>query len=221
MIPEYYSRDIATRCGRLIEDLMPYVEAREYSEFGGALTCTFLLSLATPMIVFPFERLHKVMRAGDDKEIDPSLTDELKEVFNEPFEKSPFCGDGDWSFVENYCPFNIADIWPQDVIEKLKSSEAKDQARNSTTKKILEVLRNALAHGGVNYLNEDGHQTDRIASMFAFVSTIKEKSGENRGQIIGLDILRIRQDDLREFLKKWAAWLGERSDEDKKVLLNE
>jgi hypothetical protein len=51
--PEHYSRDIVLRCQSLIRHLLPKVEERlsDEAQFGGPLRTTFLLAMATPMIV--------------------------------------------------------------------------------------------------------------------------------------------------------------------------
>jgi hypothetical protein len=53
MIPEHYSRDVAKRCHNLIRHLMPLIAQGlpDDAEFGGPLCTTFLLAMATPMIV--------------------------------------------------------------------------------------------------------------------------------------------------------------------------
>ena len=57
--PQHYSRDIARRCQYLISHLHPIVTAGlpNDAQFGGSLTTTFLLAMATPMVVLPMERI--------------------------------------------------------------------------------------------------------------------------------------------------------------------
>ncbi len=40
---------------------------------------------------------------------------------------------------------------------------------------ILTDLRNALAHGGIAYLDEKGRQTDSQAAMLAFAGAVMKK----------------------------------------------
>jgi hypothetical protein len=55
-------------------------------------------------------------------------------------------------------------------LEALATDEAFVRAKDTRASVILPVLRNALAHGGIAYLDKDGLATDRPAAMYAFVS---------------------------------------------------
>ena len=68
------------RCQALIRHLRPVIEGGlpDDHRFGGPLDTTFLLAMATPMIVLPVERIFKPARPGadvpaDDRELDPEL----------------------------------------------------------------------------------------------------------------------------------------------------
>ena len=52
-LPNHYSRDIVIRCESLIRHLLPKIEQGlpDDVRFGGPLRTTFLLAMATPMIV--------------------------------------------------------------------------------------------------------------------------------------------------------------------------
>jgi hypothetical protein len=67
---------------------------------------------------------------------------------------------------------------------------------------VLLTLRNALAHGGVAYLDTSGRRAYGPAAMLAFVGA----RISNR-KVVGRHILRIRQADFCEFLYDWAEWL--------------
>ena len=87
MIPEHYSRDIAQRCHSLIRHVLPFIQQGlpDDAKFGGTLETTFLLAIATAMVVIPIERLHTPAehptQVGDDRTIDPDLTDDVISVF--------------------------------------------------------------------------------------------------------------------------------------------
>jgi len=66
------------------------------------------------------------------------------------------------------------------------------------------VLRNALAHGGIAYLNENGRSTyNEPVKMFAFAS------GKyiNKHELAAVNLLRISEADYFDFLRNWVAWL--------------
>ena len=214
--PNHYSRDIVIRCESLIQHLLPKIDdgLPDDFRFGGPLRTTFLLAMATPMIVLPVERLFKpgnprAAQAGDDRELDPALTSALDGVLGNSrrFGNAPFAQAGAWSFVQGYLPFNIAGGWPNDLLAALSGQAARDAAHTAPASRILLDLRNALAHGGVTYLDEFGRNSVGQATMFAFVS-----AATRRGQISHFNILRVSEYDFREFLIAWADWLVRQPD---------
>jgi len=210
-LPQHYSRDIAQRCKALIRHLRPVVEdgLPDDGQFGGPLATTFLLAMATPMVVLPIERIFKPVRPhaevpADDRDIDPTLADRVGDVFNpeRPFADAPFTVPGHWSYAQGVEPFNISAYWPGEVLERLGSQTARDEADRTPAQRILLDLRNALAHGGVAYLDAHGRSTDGPAAMLAFAA-----ARTRNGRLTGLNILRIHQDHFYEFVMAWAEWL--------------
>ena len=209
-IPEHYSRDIPSRCQTLIDNLWPSVK-RGFSgdrAFGGPLSTTFLLALATPMIVLPTERILKLLerrpgQVGDEREVDPELDQRIAKAFSPgvTFGVAPFRRGGRWSYVANWERFNIARDWPQELLHSLAEPEAAKSADEAPAKQIIFDLRNALAHGGVAYLDAEGRQTQGEAAMLAFAAAAR--SGRS-----ALNILRVSEDDFLLFLQSWAQWLA-------------
>jgi hypothetical protein len=64
-------------------------------------------------------------------------------------------------------------------------------------------VRNALAHGGVAYLDKNGRSTERDAAMLAFIATERDK----HRRVTGLNALRISQSDFLSFLMAWTDWI--------------
>ena len=73
---------------------------------------------------------------------------------------------------------------------------------DAPTVRVLTDLRNALAHGGIAYLDDRGRQTDSPAAMLAFVGAMMDRS-----RITCVNVLRIGEREYREFLTAWASWL--------------
>ena len=209
MIPQHYSRDIAARCQALISQLYTRVAdgLPDDDHFGGPLSTTFLLAMATPMIVLPIEWIFKPSigdTAGDDRKLDEGLAGLMADALGpgKTFGETPFAAANCWSYVDGYPLFNIANTWPHALLQKLAAPEAFENARKAFARRILLDLRNALAHGGVTYLDENGRNTGGPAAMLAFAGM----KMDNR-KVVGLNVLRVREDDFRAFLAAWADWL--------------
>jgi hypothetical protein len=187
-------------------------------KFGGSLGTTFLLAMAMPMVILPIERILKPSTEqspdaiSDDTEIDPRLAEIVAEGLSErqAFGNAPFFQPGAWSYIPRSERFSLAGAWPTTIIDQLCEDAAFRAAEKASAKQVLICLRNALAHGGVAYLDKDGHQTGGPAAMLAFVSTLsKMDKVTSRHVVDGCRVLRITQDDFACFLGLWADWLGQ------------
>lgn len=209
MSPDHYSREIPGRCEQLLRQLLPVVDGAAASP-GQSLRTTLLLAMATPMIVLPVERLAKRARYGDpgvanDLELDSELGDRVAEVLKagRPFRDAPFFVPEHWSYVPAEKPFNVAGSWRGGLLEELATPEAFARAGDTDAWTVITDLRNALAHGGISYLSQDGRHTVGEVAVFAFAGA-KMKGHD----LTELNILRIHQDHFRTFLSAWADWLA-------------
>jgi hypothetical protein len=211
-IPQHYSRDVPQRCDALIEELLPIVEAGLAADaaFGGPLKTTFLLALATPMIVLPVERVFKRIAfnesgVADDREIDGALDQGVQAVLDQDhaFGDAPF-GFGRWAYAEMVEPFNVGQHWPGDVLRQLSGDDARVAAQRAPAWRVLQDLRNALAHGGVAYLDANGRASSGAAEMLGFAGAVMKGH-----KVVGLNVLRVEKEDFRSFLSAWATWLRE------------
>jgi hypothetical protein len=209
MIPEHYARDIVERCDHLIEQLLPIVLSDADTRFGGPLGTTFLLAMSTPMILLPMERILRPVEnrdsVADDRSIDETLGQAVAETLSATarFGDAPFTQPGVWSYVAGHRPFNLARGVPGELLDRLSQAESSRAAMDAPADRILRDLRNALAHGGIAYLDQRGRQTDSQAAMLAFVGARMDRGG----RITSMNVLRIGEHEYRMFLAKWAAWL--------------
>lgn len=210
--PSHYSIDIVARCRSLLEHLAPVVAKGlpDDKRFEGPLTTTFLLSMATPMIGLPIERVFKPGQNGDivadDTALNSGLTDEIKRVFDDKTTfGATFPEATDWRLIRAVPPFNIAQWEGANHFEALSSEFAQKAARDASARFMLNHLRNALAHGGIVYLDANGRQNDRRADMLGFVSAKKDYKTQ---KITGLHISRVSEVDFHAFLLAWADWIS-------------
>ena len=111
-------------------------------------------------------------------------------------------GASGWAYVHSYAPFSAADTWPPTLLTALADPQAAKDAKAADAGRILLDLRNALAHGGITYLDKEGQNTEGPAAMLAFAGTKMD-----RGKVVGLNVLRVSEDDFCAFLSAWTDWL--------------
>ncbi|WP_139250828.1 hypothetical protein [Palleronia salina] len=226
--PQHYSIELPSRCLDLINGLWSAAS----NLYGGAhpdlgpLTSTFLVSMSMPILNIPLERIERQIDKNDGEAYadDRHLNPEAVEAFMKVIRKgklgdAPFYKDGTWRFHPlRDGPFpNISDGLPDSLAEALESEDAIKAARVMPASQWVSLLRNAMAHGGIAYLDENGRSRHGTpVKMFAFVSG---KYGKPKcefadaacrfgmGKLDGLNFLRISEDDYRSFLGDWVAWL--------------
>lgn len=225
-IPQNYSLDIPARCLALLDVCEPVVNrARCQDRFGGPLTTTLLLALATPMISLPIERIYKNIDLGDaegmadDRAVDPHFADKLAaEIKYKKLGQNAYFGDLRWSFTKDVKIFNAARALSQNLASHMSTDEARQAASSMEMAQFVSCLRNAIAHGGILYLDGDGRSSFRQAEMLLFVSAkqttpdprfdeSKNRHVNSRPVTESMRLLRIPQEDFRTFLRSWARWL--------------
>lgn len=182
--------------------------------------------MSMPILNIPLERIERQINKNEDEAYadDRQLNPEAVEAFVKVIRKgklgdAPFYKDGTWRFHPlRDEPFpNISKGLPLQLAEALEHDGAVNAARAMPAAQWVSLLRNAMAHGGIAYLDENGcssHGTP--VKMFAFVSgKYGRPKCENAdaacrfglGKLEGLNFLRISEDDYRNFLGDWVAWL--------------
>ncbi len=209
--PLHYSLELPQRCSQLIEELWPYAEKilqAEQPELG-SLTTTFLISMSMPVVNLPVERMERHKNAieqgyADDRNINPVVAEAVATILGgEEFHKAPFYIHDAWSFA-THAPFNIARPLPDDLVVELGTKRAAVRASKMPTSQWCSVLRNAMAHGGIAYLDENGRTSyGQPVRMYAFVSGKYDDAEE----LIGINVLRISEANYRIFLRHWVDWL--------------
>lgn len=223
-VPYHTSRDVPGRCLWLIDRLYSRVEKIRdpYAPELGPLDATFLFAMSTLMLTLPLERIERHRRkeeAGnqgynDDRPLDPAAAQEVGSVLGDdppPLSASPFYVPGAWRFAEiDYVQgMNLAVEFPQALERQLEDPSAEEIAKNMSTKVWIDCIRNALAHGGIHYLDADGRQAfGQPAKMMGFVSARYPKGGL-RNPPEKLLALRTTPALYRETLKRWVVWVQE------------
>lgn len=227
--PQHYSVELPGRCLALINGLWPEASKLHGGDNPelGPLTSTFLVSMSMPILTIPLERVERQIDKAldqayaDDRHLGPKAAAAFVDVIRKgKLGEAAFYKDGAWRFVgvrKGPLP-NIANGLPEELAAGLSSDEAVEAARDMPASKWVSILRNAMAHGGIAYLDKNGRSTyGTPVKMFAFVSgkyakpKCQHAEADCRfgmGKLEGLNILRISETDYRQFLEAWVAWLG-------------
>lgn len=208
--PKQYSVELPARCQALIDRYGELIgrEAKPDDGFEGPLKTTFLLAMATPILVLPLERVFRPAvwndrGVADDLELDGHVGDRVRRTLGErrAFGAAPFFRAGVWSYIPECPRFEVGRDWPEDILAALASPEAASAAAKAPASEILMVARNGIAHGGVTYLDADGRHTRMATHMLGFASFVSLRDRTR------LRILRVGVDAFEDFLRLWTNWL--------------
>ena len=189
MIPERFVTESPERCGQLLDMLEP--QARQADLVG-----SFALLVASAAFTIPFGRMTEMNHPLGRPERD--LSRAIRGLRRYPFLKAPFWSGSpptDFRYARIVSDPERAEDWRDAAgIHPLKSTEE----NNSNT--VLSVIRNALAHGNVVYLDESGHETPGNRLHFIGFLSRHEDNRSHRVVIFG-------EEDFLLFLKAWIAWV--------------
>lgn len=209
--PTHFSLDVPKRAHQLLRDLYEQLGDSEGTRL--PLKATFLLSVSMPIVILPIERILKYKRKPaevhmNDAILNARLADAVNRAIDfeaKVYETKFFTGSWQYATLEKGSGFpNLAaDGLPDNIAQQLDSSDAVEDARNLSANRFCKILRNALAHGGVLYLDQYGRsRSGAPVRRFAFVST------DNPANPTKLHFLRIKMADYRAFLQRWVDWLN-------------
>jgi len=209
--PIHFSLEVPKRAHQLLRDL--YEQLNDSDGTRLPLKATFLLSVSMPIVILPIERIlkYKQKRAEghmNDAVLNPRLADAIDRAIDlegEVHQATFFTGPWQYASLKKGQGFpNLAvDGLPEAIAAQLDSPEAVEGARTLSAHRFCGILRNALAHGGVLYLDQHGRSCSGApVRRFAFVST------DNPRNPTELRFLRIKMVDYRAFLQHWVDWLN-------------
>lgn len=209
--PIHFSLDVPKRAHQLLRDLYEQLSDSDGTRL--PLKATFLLSVSMPIVILPIERIlkYKQKRAEghmNDAVLNPRLADAVdRAIFlkGKVHKATFFTGSWQYASLAKGAGFpNLAEAGlPDAVVAQLDAPEAVERAKSLSADTFCRILRNALAHGGVLYLDQNGRSSSGApVRRFAFVSTDRLNNPTE------LRFLRIKMADYRAFLQHWVDWLN-------------
>jgi hypothetical protein len=186
-VPDRFAIEYPTRALELIG--MLEAPARENNLLG-----SFGLLAASAILTIPFER----MRTSHF-------------LHNDVFLKAPFWratpNGGAWRQSRIVNTVDEVHGWLDQDGRDPRSKEANTiQTRKAS--EVLRVLRNALAHGNIIYLDENGQEIAGNQMVYmAFLSRYEETAAQ-REQAETYRVLITTEEAFLQFVKSWAEWIG-------------
>jgi hypothetical protein len=188
-IPQRFVTEYPQRCRELLAMLEPLARERD-------LVGSFALLVASAAFTIPFARMTEARHPLGRPE--RQLSHALRRLDRRPFLEAPFwngAAPGFFRYARIVNDPEIAGAWRDEAgNHPLGSTVAKD------ANTVLRTIRNALAHGNVLYLDEDGHESpgNRLRYL-AFLS--RHEDGRSHRVAI------FDEESFLAFLKAWIAWL--------------
>lgn len=217
-VPVHFSLEVPKRAYELVCELYEQLsDSKKGTKF--SQEATFLLSMSMPIIILPVERILKYGQKPTDgymnnAALNPKFVAAINRAVNLDRKIHEEVSFADlWQYVsrtkkkrESFPNLAVEGL-SRAIVTQLDLPEAKECVRKLSTHRFLSILRNALAHGGVLYLDKYGRSySGAPVYYFAFASTTRLNTSS-----VELHFLRIKVIDYRTFLKQWVAWLNEKA----------
>jgi hypothetical protein len=200
MIPERFVAEFPARCLTLLESFE--ADAARHDLLG-----TFAIMLASSMLTIPLERLrtqHPLHGPNQD------LAAGLRRISGEKWTDVQAFTDASpasWRFARIMGDPNEVAAWRDERDIRSMTDEANTIGRRRADE-VLRVLRNALAHGNIVYLNEDGHEVAGARVEWLGFLSRYEETAEQREAAETYRLVAAREADFLAFVKAWATLIG-------------
>ena len=201
MMPQRFVVDYPRRCLTILDAMERYARSMN-------LLVSFSLIMASPLFLIPYERM-KSKHPLRDREIEPELHKRLKRLGKQRFMGAEIWKTEppiDWRFSRIVNDPNKPRKWC-DENGAHPSSEQTNTIDRRDFDDVARVIRNALAHGNIVYLNEQwGEEENRPIGWLAFISRYEETSDE-REAAETYRVVAAKPDEFLRFVRLWAEWL--------------
>jgi hypothetical protein len=201
MIPDRFVTEYPARCLELLDALEPIAHERE-------MLGTFSVLMAGSVLTIPLERLAK--HHPIDSEYGSDLFQALRKLEKQQWLAADFWGgapSGAWHFARVVTdPNDVAGWRNENDVHSVQ--EGANTIRSRKVSIVLRVLRNALAHGNIVYLNEHGHETAGTQLHSIGFLTRYEETPEQRDVGCTYRLVAVPEAEFLFFVKCWARWLA-------------
>ena len=179
-------------------------KARQHDLLG-----SFGLLAAAAVLTIPYERM-KASHFLHDEEQDHDLAAQIKQLEKVKFLAAPFWGKeapGEWRQSRIMDSVDQVEDWKDDHGQPSLSENANTMKKRKA-EEVIRVLRNALAHGNIIYLDKDGREIANNRMVYlAFLSRYEES--KEQGELAETyRVVVTSEDEFIRFVKAWANWVS-------------
>jgi len=203
MIPQRFVTEYPERCLQLFDILEPQATANN-------LVGSFALLAASAAFVIPYERLKKHPLETSSVQT-PSVSNALRHLEKQPFASADFWRGSDpgyWRFTRVMEHVDDTQRWRDPDKRHPMSKEAVNKLEGRKAGEVLRVIRNALAHGNIVFLDGNGFETRGAPAQFlAFLSRYEENE-EQRSKAETYRLIVASERDFLNLVKAWVKWIA-------------
>ncbi len=202
-VPRRFAIEYAERCLQLMDHLKDFAKEAD-------LVGSFSLLVAGTVLTMPYER----MKAGHflHQPEDGDLSEALKLLRKTTFRNAPFWRDEPpegWRQARLLGEVRDAHVWRDTKGRHPFSHGAENSIGRRSTDEVIRVIRNALSHGNVVYLNKYGF--DVPGEQMCFLGFLCEYEQENaiEGAIPQYRLVAAPEPEFFRLVNDWAHWISQ------------
>jgi hypothetical protein len=202
MIPARFVVEYPQRGLQLLEALEPTARERQ-------LLGSFSLLAASAIFTIPYMRLSESDHPLREPQRYRQLYDALRRVNKQKFVEAEFWRDvqpKSWRFSRIVSRPDFSSDWRDERDVHPMSDDAQNTVDKCQGREVLRIIRNALAHGNVVYLDEAGFETSGAKLQHLAFLTRHEKPKDPPPKTY--DLVTATEEGFLAFVKCWATWLG-------------
>jgi hypothetical protein len=173
------------------------------------LVGSFGLLAAAAVLTIPYERM-KASHFLHDEQQDHDLAAQIKKLEKVKFLSAPFWGTevpGEWRQSRIMESVDRVDDW-KDQEGRPSLSTSANTIEKRKAGEVIRVLRNALAHGNIIYLDKNGREiAGNPMEYMAFLSRYEE-SEEERKLRTTYRVVVASEEGFLHLVKSWASWVS-------------
>jgi hypothetical protein len=201
MIPNRFATEYPERCLQLLKAFEPIAQEHD-------LNGTFSIMLAASVLIIPWERVsnkHPLVQ-----EHGSVLQASINRLEKQKWLEADFWGGtttGKWHFSRIMGDPNNVAGWRDDHDRPSFSSESNTINRRNVPA-VFRVLRNALAHGNIIYLDRNGWETEGARVHYLAFLARYEENEEQKKKAETYRLVTVREKDFLPFVRAWARWVA-------------